>query len=76
MSTCKTCAWWGEGRGPWWKPEMERRDRDCACPKFIILQDPGDPEATDHLILWDWEGQASELCTGPDFGCVHHEERA
>ena len=72
MNTCKTCKWWG-----YCAPEWEGSSYDdlcqgidhkpCSHPK---MPNDGaiDPDgATVHKSI------DSTFCTGPDFGCIHHE---
>jgi hypothetical protein len=58
---CKTCKWW--------KPAVVVGTY-CECPK--IREDWGGECGDDELVYDYSEGGGFQ--TGPNFGCVHHEE--
>jgi hypothetical protein len=62
MNTCKTCKWWGK-----WEPTI--------CDK--VTHDFGKPNTQFELIIHadDDSNLWGALKTGPDFGCIHHEEK-
>lgn len=61
--TCKNCRWWRD---------KEFCDRWSSRPELDIKKDGFDilVEVDDDSGLWMC------LTTGPDFGCVHFEEKA
>ena len=66
VPTCKTCKWWDTVE----IAEHFRRHRACHSPK---LMPPDDAEyGTDTLLYYD---EGSKFWSGPDFGCVHHEDK-
>ena len=65
MKTCKTCKYWIESL------DFRAGDRECNSKK-IHEEAPKNGE-TDHLSYSFYEGGG--FFPGPDFGCVHHEER-
>lgn len=90
MKTCKTCKWWGEERS--WEGGFYPENRatftdtylDCNHPKLSVEDFTADE--TNHLTGVVKKTKApsdglhvsdeSSVCTGPDFGCVHHEPKA
>jgi hypothetical protein len=83
METCKNCKWWQTKND--WDYEGIRYDRDpnyerilnkvyaqeCKSPKLKFYERP-DP---DGACVVDGSQYRAELLTGPDFGCVNHEEK-
>jgi len=63
---CKNCSHW---RG-----EPATISGRCVCPKFRYEFTKGaDPEADGVVVEFDEEWG---MLTGPEFGCIHYEERA
>ena len=62
---CETCRWYDSEESKW---------RMCSCPKMLYgYRHPIDfPD--DHLLIEDDEGWG--MIPGPDFGCIHHEEKS
>jgi hypothetical protein len=73
MNTCKTCKWWGAAA------IGHSKANHCENPKSVPLShllsggdipddwvETGHDEETVHA--------APVFVTGPDFGCIHHEE--
>lgn len=59
MQTCKTCCWWEDGR--------------CNVIDTKIAEKPETRFEIDVRVDDD-SGLNVKLKTGPDFGCVLHEE--
>lgn len=73
--TCKTCKWWGIDDN--WSTYTVERDggKACACDKMIYAATGrGVVLAPDELGVAQSEYWLAIL-TGPDFGCIHHEEQ-
>lgn len=64
-ATCKTCWWWG-------------REYACACA--FIGTTLAEQSATLFIRIEataaDDTNLEAHLYTGPDFGCIHHEDRS
>lgn len=85
MKKCNTCKWWtkpedGDGIMKITDPidpdtydpmEMPWDVRFCACPRIRFYERPIEP---DEAAVVDGSEYFAKLCTGPDFGCVLHEE--
>ena len=69
MSTCKSCKWWR--RGDFGVSEVIG---SCDSPKFVVNGRMDGVDFRDGLSVCDMEGLAC-FETGPDFGCIHHEEK-
>lgn len=61
MRTCDTCSWWRKSSD---------EEGVCVHPK---LSDE-DNLAIDGLAGHDIEMGVMPPCTGPKFGCIHHQE--
>lgn len=59
MPTCKTCCWWEDGC--------------CNVIDTTIVEKPATRFEIEVRVADD-SGLNVKLKTGPDFGCVHHEE--
>lgn len=89
MNTCKTCKWWGEERS--WEGGFSPENRatftdtyrDCNHPKHDVSVFTADEkkklsgavtktEAPSDGLSVEYDGV---LSTGPDFGCIHHEQK-
>jgi len=69
MNTCKTCKFWTDN--PWGHPVPRG---SCLSPKFLYGYNIAlDKIAPDEVLVENDEGWG--FVTGPDFGCVHHEEK-
>lgn len=64
--TCKTCAHWTDEGGL-----SPRGYRICACPKIC---EPMDYDGADDSLVYEYD-EGGEISTGPDFGCIHHEQK-
>ena len=87
---CKTCKWWTEieherrRTETVWDDEKKElvyallRQRDCKCPKIVDVSQSNpqwDSLPDDAAGYSDSEDYAAMFRPGPDFGCVHHEEK-
>lgn len=64
MNTCKTCKHWNKA--------AEQDQGDCSHP--MTNKESGYTfEETNFMCAYD--GICIEIVTGPDFGCVNHEEK-
>lgn len=59
---CKTCKWWANQAWP-----EDGNMRECLHENV-----EGGIHGDDRLVAIYCDG---EILTGPDFGCVHHEEK-
>lgn len=60
---CKTCAYWENQMG------------DMACD-FVGRVNSSKPDGFDiDIRVSDDTGLYERLLTGPEFGCVHHQEK-
>lgn len=87
--TCRTCRHWGltpNGRDRSWDDIVTPIDEDtfepkvmpfevryCTAPKLIRFERPVEP---DQASCIDGSRYVANLATGPEYGCVHHEEAA
>lgn len=63
MGTCKTCKWWNPNN--WGNANTHKL---CGHPKNVNSNNTKVfPEDGTVVVGYQWE-------TGPDFGCIHHEE--
>lgn len=62
--TCSSCRWWG--RGP--NPTYFGQNRRCV----QVTRDGEVPYAASVSPLHD-NNYMSDLFTGPEFGCIHHQ---
>jgi hypothetical protein len=62
MKRCRTCKYYNADA--------------CSNAKFVYLWEGNVKDVpSDGLGYWDFEGYDADFCVGPDFGCVHHDER-
>lgn len=88
MNTCKTCRWWRDVESesiyenvkvctcP--KVEFARttyRDYDVTTPPVATANDDGHVLSGDEVAVFDGSGYFAALMPGPDFGCIHWEEK-
>jgi hypothetical protein len=74
MNTCKTCKHWTHP--DYGNPNyfvVKAGFGTCECPKLDKSYTNGQP-ATDDMIL-PRGGGPMDVCTGPDFGCIHHQTK-
>ena len=84
MKTCKTCKWWqkDERSGVMkitdpvdpdtYEPmDMPWEVRFCLCPRVRFFERP---VGRNEAAVVDGSEYWARLCTGPEFGCVLHEE--
>ena len=65
MNTCKDCKWW-----------HRRGGTDCGNPAFNFYFLKGDPEIRNGLCIEDHDQAGNySIYIGPDFGCIHWEEK-
>lgn len=62
---CKTCRHWEKDQPPW-------TDGTCEHPKMSSIDIP---EGSDTCTANDG-GSMRVINTGPDFGCIHWQEKA
>ncbi len=73
MQTCKTCKWWLEVTDRQLKSMAEQSlSLKCECG---VLNAKGGDDGIRFETEWPWDGE-EWFVTGPDFGCIHHEEKA
>lgn len=75
MNTCKTCKWWTHYEGVTSlseagfnrcaNPSLSRQDRSWKTGQL----------ASDNLEIVTGNPTRGYICTGPDFGCIHHESK-
>ncbi len=63
MKTCRTCKWWGKD------------DPGCCGKVDTIVSSNPETELSIEASADDDSGLWARLRTGPDFGCVLHEEK-
>ncbi len=64
---CKTCKFWG------FPEESEDKYNQCFCDKLTYMSDVGEFPPIDGLATYhEWDDR---VFTGPEFGCIHWEER-
>lgn len=77
MKTCKTCKWWDKDGS---RSQKHQQTQLCLCPSISSSASnaewcPNTFNVTgSNAELIDGSGYLALLRTGPDFGCVHHEE--
>jgi hypothetical protein len=67
VNTCRSCKWWKTTDAQ--KP-LESLQA-CASPK--ITECGGGTEPTNDMLMYSYF-EGGTFFTGPDFGCVHHEQ--
>ena len=60
IGTCKECKHW--------------RNTFCCSPKLDDEDEVG-PVLDDGAGAWGYEGDRASIQTGPNFGCIHWEEK-
>ncbi len=64
---CKTCKFWG------WPEDSKDKYNQCLCDKLTYMSDVGEFPPIDGLATYhEWDDR---VFTGPEFGCIHWEER-
>jgi len=58
----------------WTRQDMAYEAGDCGSGKFIYIINET-PRPRDGLFYLDADGYNAWVITGPDFGCIHFEER-
>lgn len=66
---CKDCKWWGGC--PWLENVDDKKFKGCAHPMVNDVDERGHP---DGIMLY--KSIDTSVMTGPDFGCVHFEQKA
>jgi hypothetical protein len=74
--TCKTCKWWG----PNFVPERKNARKVVELPQVGGCYSPARTNLDDLMdnpsgFVLEAEEGGADLLTGPDFGCIHHEDR-
>jgi hypothetical protein len=69
--TCKTCKHWSPLSESYRDPEVAAGG---ICRSSKLDEDQGQGHGADMLVYRYSEG--GQFWTGPEFGCVHHEDRA
>lgn len=86
MKTCKTCKWWtGTPETGEFNPAGFR---ECKCPKVTSENNDPDDLVKRNNAGDEWTAERNDICwasahdyyqaeivTGPNFGCIHHEEK-
>lgn len=81
MNRCSTCKWWGFEEVKWVNNAPEGY-RKCANPKLGDYAQYIDDDKPNHnadntrddALISAWQ-EMGETITGPNFGCVHWEEK-
>ncbi len=69
MNTCKTCRWWNGEQGV---AIYSENGKSCDNPKLNPAQYSSRPvDGAEGIAMSD----DTHIETGPDFGCIHHEEK-
>jgi hypothetical protein len=78
---CEKCKHWQKGewaRKPVWAGYGPAELGDCSCSK-IVYADPvtasNREDAESGLFYFDSEGYGAGFLTGPEFCCIHFQER-
>ena len=71
MNTCKTCRWWGFERESVTQYH-ETEAKACGFP-MVNINEQGYEGVKGNGFGLDYP--VCDLITGPDFGCVLHEEK-
>jgi len=64
---CKNCGHW--------RKESDSINGKCACPKFRYEFTRGDAQPEIDGLLAEFDEEWGTI-SGPEFGCIHYEERA
>lgn len=72
MKTCKTCKFWTPCR-----TDTQRDGTKVVVGECDFCPDPNELSTTLGVDYgaYDDSGLYAQIVTGPDFGCVHHEEK-
>lgn len=69
MGTCRTCDFWHRHR-------RGAAYGSCYAGKLVQKEPPPPSDGFSFYGHDGFENCAAYFYTGPDFGCIHHEERA
>ncbi len=87
MKTCKTCKWWKDEED---RLDRYTNAKKCTSPHVHFArinsyvaderllttdEDERDPLPPTDAGVLDGSGYWGALFPGPDFGCIHHEEK-
>jgi hypothetical protein len=87
LGTCKTCRWWNrdDHETEWVRDKQDSipiAQRRCECPKIVDMSGSSASDlpqwrdlTSDAAGYTDREGYGAHFRTGPDFGCIHWEEK-
>jgi hypothetical protein len=70
LGTCKTCRWWGMYKDAW-----KGESKACGSPILVDIDGHKDGYLAVSGDGFGLDYPVCDLMTGPDFGCVHHEEK-
>lgn len=84
MNNCSTCKWWINDENNYNEYDYIKYDinpvtgekiglhkvKECQNPKLVFYETP----SKDGACVVDGSQYKAELLTGPNFGCVNHEE--
>lgn len=66
MNTCKTCKWWAN---------IPDEMRGCLFVETFEYQSKPDLFAVEEACDGYGDRRVPCVVTGPEFGCIHHEEK-
>ena len=86
MNTCQTCRWWSIANKTVFNAagdEVILPFKRCQSPLIVDVSRDGFVHEkgiarsvpTNGAVYSDCEGHSASFYTGPDFGCIHHEEK-
>lgn len=67
MNRCKTCKHW--------TPEEDRFENVGTCYHDKLAEYTGRGSCAPDALIYPYDEGAGHFWTGPEFGCVHHEEK-
>jgi len=69
VNTCKTCKWWKE------EEQVYSDHAHMVCDYVDTIHNEGSSSFEVYAEALDDSGMEIALVTGPDFGCIHWEEK-
>ncbi len=69
MNTCKTCNWWVDTEE--WQLKLHYFQGRC---NHVTVNEEA-LNAMRSCCVTDTSDESGLIYTGPDFGCIHHEEK-
>lgn len=73
MNHCKTCQFWVKCRAPRPGELNVRWQIGGTCTKDKLTEEYGDESYVEDALVYSYQ-EDGHFWTGPEFGCVHHEE--